>query len=110
MSEPLQQILGTLVVTGVLTLILMQGYLLVANPRRYMEWFVAKGWRTGGVEVRVVDERKLRRCARPLGVVSLVAGGIALIALLWAFMQGRLFRGSRLAMGNQGTSITLNPA
>ena len=57
-------------------------YLLLARPKTFVEWFLAKPYRAWGVTVTVTDEEKLRRVTRWLGLVLVMfAVGMALIGL-----------------------------
>lgn len=47
-------------------------YLMLARPKTWVEWFLAKPWRGFGLKVSIEDEQKLRKKARIIGIVSLI--------------------------------------
>ena len=56
----------------VYTFLLWVIYLLVAHPRRYVELFLGRIYRSWGVTVTVTDEAKLARRTRRMGVLLLL--------------------------------------
>ena len=62
-------------------------YLMLASPRRWVEWFFAKPWKSWGIAVSVVDEQRLKRRARFMGLVYLAAGVMVGVAVVCSISQ-----------------------
>ena len=62
-------------------------YLMLIRPASWVEWFLAKPYRTMGVSVTVVDEKKLRSRTRIPAIVFLLGG----VGFLILFIVGGFF-------------------
>ena len=59
-------------------------YLMLARPRTWVEWFLAKLYRPFGIAVSIVDEQKLRSKLRLMGIPFLLGGLFFVIVIIWA--------------------------
>lgn len=67
--------------------VMLYGYLLFAQPKTWVKWFVAKPYDSMGISVSVTDERKLRRVTRIPGLFFLIVGCIFIVMLVTGVLK-----------------------
>ena len=66
--------ISVLVSIAVFGMFFWYGYLLLVNPKAWVEWMLVRPWRSWGLAISIIDEQKLRKKARWFGIFMVASG------------------------------------